>query len=400
MVNRHVAALVVIGGLLLTAPREASAQQQAPAQQSVSDALTFLVTNQSVNTGSVERDAAAALATSTTISRALLANLSTLPVTSTSGAFAYRLNPEIGTVERTTQTFGPVFIDRALTSGSGTAGIGITFQHLHFTALDGRNLRNGSLITTANQFVDEAEPFDVDQLTLGLDEDVATIYGNVGIGNRVEVGGAAPIVWLRMNGTRINTYRGRQFTQAAATANAVGLADVLVRGKVTLLEQDGGSLAAAVDVRLPTGREEDLLGTGKTAVRFLAIGSLEGPRTSAHTTLGLSRGGLADELNYGFALTAAASTRLTFSVEALGRLVNTPGDIISVAQPHPTLAGVNTIRLLPGASNLHSLTIAPGIKWNLGDTWVLAANVGLPILRGGLRAPFLPFVGIDYSLAR
>ena len=288
------------------------------------------------------------------ISRALLANLSTLPVTSTSGAFAYRLNPEIGTVERTTQTFGPVFIDRALTSGSGTAGIGITFQHLHFTALDGRNLRNGSLITTANQFVDEAEPFDVDQLTLGLDEDVATIYGNVGIGNRVEVGGAAPIVWLRMNGTRINTYRGRQFTQAAATANAVGLADVLVRGKVTLLEQDGGSLAAAVDVRLPTGREEDLLGTGKTAVRFLAIGSLEGPRTSAHTTLGLSRGGLADELNYGFALTAAASTRLTFSVEALGRLVNTPGDIISVAQPHPTLAGVNTIRLLPGASNLHS----------------------------------------------
>src|SRR4051812_4187829 len=273
MVNRHVAALVVMGGILLTAPREASAQQQAPAQQSVSDALTFLVTNQSVNTGSVERDAAAALATSTTISRALLANLSTLPVTSTSGAFAYRLNPEIGTVERTTQTFGPVFIDRALTSGSGTAGIGITFQHLHFTALDGRNLRNGSLITTANQFVDEAEPFDVDQLTLGLDEDVATIYGNVGIGNRVEVGGAAPIVWLRMNGTRINTYRGRQFTQAAATANAVGLADVLVRGKVTLLEQDGGSLAAAVDVRLPTGREEDLLGTGKTAVRFLAIGS-------------------------------------------------------------------------------------------------------------------------------
>ena len=39
--------------------------------QTVADVLTFLVTNQSVATGSVERDRDAALATSDTISRAL-----------------------------------------------------------------------------------------------------------------------------------------------------------------------------------------------------------------------------------------------------------------------------------------------------------------------------------------
>ena len=74
----------------------------------VSDVLTFLVTNQSVSTGSVERDREAALATSVTISRALRANLATLPVTSSSGAFVYRLNPELGTVERATQTLRSV----------------------------------------------------------------------------------------------------------------------------------------------------------------------------------------------------------------------------------------------------------------------------------------------------
>jgi len=39
----------------------AASAGRAAAQQSVSDALTFLVTNQSVATGSVERDAAAAI---------------------------------------------------------------------------------------------------------------------------------------------------------------------------------------------------------------------------------------------------------------------------------------------------------------------------------------------------
>lgn len=370
------------------------------AQQNVSDALTFLVTNVSVNTGSVERDAAAAEATSATISRALLANLATLPVTSTSGAFAYRLNPDIGTVERTSRTFGAVFVDRALTSGSGTAGVGVTFQHLHFTALDGRNLRDGTLVTTANQFVDEPQPFDVDQLALSLDADVVTLYGNVGLGNRIDIGGAVPLVWLRMDGSRVNTYRGTQFTQAAATATAIGVADILVRGKVTVFEEGSSGVAAAVDVRLPTGRQEDLLGTGSTSVRFSALGSLEGQSTSAHAMAGLALGGLADEFDYGVAFATAAAPRFTITAEALGRVVDTPGDIRSVSQPHPTLAGVQTIRLLPGTSRLKTLTVAPGLKWNLSETWVLAANVGVPIMKGGLRAPLLPFVGLEYSLTR
>jgi hypothetical protein len=372
----------------------------ASAQQTVSEVLEFLVTNQSVATGSVERDEAAAAATSATISRALLINLATIPIPSTSGAFAYRLNPTLGTMERSTQSFGPVLLDRALTSGAGTIDVGLTFQHLHYTALDGRNLRNGSLVTTANQFTDEAQPFDVDTLTLKIDADIATLYANAGIGSRVDIGAAVPVVALRVDGSRVNTYRGREFTQAAASANAIGVADVLVRGKATVFEQDGASVAAAVDLRLPTGRQADLLGAGRTSVRFLALGSLEGTRVAAHANAGVSVGGLADEISYGAGLAAAAGNRITFTAEAIGRWSDTPGDIQTVAQPHPTLAGVRTIRLLPGTSRLQTLLLAPGLKWNLSDTWVLAANVGVPLLKGGLRAPLLPFVSLDYSIVR
>ena len=88
-------------------------------------------------------------------------------MTASSGAFVYRLNPALGTMERATQSFGPFFIERALTAGRHQASFGLTYQHLHFTSLDGRSLRDGSLVTTANQFTDETAPFDIDQLLAG-----------------------------------------------------------------------------------------------------------------------------------------------------------------------------------------------------------------------------------------
>jgi Putative MetA-pathway of phenol degradation len=368
--------------------------------QTLADVLTFLVTNQSVQTGSVERDRAAALAASDTITRALLANLATLPVASSSGAFVYRFNPELGTVERPTQTFGPFFLERALTAGRGHASFGVTFQQFHFTSLDGRNLRDGSLVTTANQFSDETAPFDVDQLTLNIDASVATLYGTVGVTRRMEVGFAAPMISLNIDGSRVNTYRGRTFTQASGSGRATGLADMLVRTKYTVYDDESTALAAAVDVRLPTGREEDLLGAGSASIKFTAIGSKEAGRLSAHANAGITRGGLANELSYGAGVAVAATDRVSMVGELLGRFIDSSGHLLSITAPHPLLNGVNTIRLTGDASSLQILTAVPGFKWNLSDTWVLAGNVSIPLTTGGLTAPITPFIGLDYAIGR
>jgi hypothetical protein len=368
--------------------------------QSLADALTFLVTNQSVPTGSVERDRDAAQAASVTISRALLANLATLPVASSSGAFVYRLNPELGTVERKTRTFGPFFLERALTAGRGNASVGLTVQHLHFTSLDGRSLTDGSLVTTANQFTDEVAPFDVDRLTLDINADIATVYATVGITNNMEIGFAAPMASLSIDGSRVNTYRGRTFTQASASGHAVGLADLVVRTKYPWYSGDGGALAAAVDVRLPTGRQEDLLGTGSTSYKFSTIGSIEGSRTSAFANAGATFGGLAREFSYGAGMSVAATATFSMVGELLGRWIDSSGHLISTTAAHPLLSGVNTIRLAGDSSSLQMLTLVPGIKWNLGNTWVLAANVSLPLTTGGLNARFTPFIGLDYAVGR
>jgi hypothetical protein len=388
MIRRAARALVIASFGLSAGPASA---------QTVSDVLDFLVTGHSVETGSVERDAAAAAATSLTISRALLANLATLPVTTSSGGFVYRFHPELGTVQRATSSFGPFFVERAAAPGHGSGSIGLTLQFWRFTALDGRSLRDGTLETTANQFVDEQAPFDVDRLRLAIDANVATIHGSLGIGNRTEISAALPLILLRLNGSRVNAYRGQIFTQAEASSTAIGLADVVLRTKYTLFDEDGAGIATAVEARLPTGRQEDLLGSGAMSWKVAAIGSLEGQTLSSHVNAAFGFGGLARDVTVAGAIAASASNRLTVTGELVGRWMNVPGGIATAAAIHPTLRDVRTLRLVPDGSTLTMISAAPGVKWNVSDTWVLVANAAIPLTHDGLTAGFTPFIGFDYT---
>jgi hypothetical protein len=99
-------------------------------------------------------------------------------------------------------------------------------------------------------------------------------------------------------------------------------------------------------------------------------------------------------------VTYAATGRVSVIGELLGRWLDSPGHIVPVFAPHPRLNGVQTGRLTPDVSTLLIMTVVPGFKWNLTNTWVLAGNVAVPLTRGGLTAPFTPFIGLDYAIGR
>jgi len=175
---------------------------------------------------------------------------------------------------------------------------------------------------------------------------------------------------------------------------------VTVRSKYRLAGDGGSGVAAALDLRVPTGREQDLLGAGAPALKLSGIGSFERGAVSAHGNAGVSVGGLARELSYDGALAVAASPRVTVVGELLGRWINTPGDIVPVAGAHPTIVGVQTLRLVPGTDSLRTMVLVPGFRWNLTDTWVMAGSVTVPLTHAGLTAAFAPFVGFDYVIQR
>ena len=374
-----------------------SAPPAALAQQSMRDVLSFLLTNQAVRTGDIEKDAQATAATRDTISNALLIELATLPISTSAGGFTYLFNSELGTRERASSSFGPFFVERALTSGRNQMSFGATFRYSEFDRLDGNDLRTGTFVTTATQFRDEPRPFDVETVTLRLKTRTVTGFANYGVSDRVDIGVALPIVSMELAGERINTYRGQTIPQAAATATTTGVADMAITARAHLLGGRASGLTAGAEVRLPTGREEDLLGTGKTAIRVLGIGSVEGSRAAAHVNGGYSWGGISREANYSAAVTVTASERFTLVGEFLGRWVEGLGRIGQVTAPHPSSIGVDTIRLLPTTTGVTTGMAVAGFKWNVADRWLLNANVLLPVTDRGLRARIVPAIALDYS---
>lgn len=390
---------VVVGlvGLFVLCAGAPSAMAQDP---SVKDILSFLLTNRAVSTGDFGRDQQAAEATRDTMARALLLELTTLPITTSSGGFSFRFNPALGTAERVTPSFGPFFVDRATTAGRRQASISFTYRYSSYESLDNQSLGDGTLVTTANKFRDEAAPFDVDTLSLTIRSSTLTVFGNYGITDRLDVGVAVPIVHLTLSGQRVNTYKGAAFEEARGSGHTAGVADIAVRAKLQLLRSTRGQLAGDFELRLPTGAVEDLRGTGRTGYKGALIVSTGPGRVEGHANTSMTFGGISREQAVSGALNVAPSERLTLSVETMARRIEALNAIRAVSQPNPLIAGMDTIRLLPSGDPTTTVTAVGGFRWNLTSTWLLNGYVTVPLTNHGLKARPIPALSLDYSFVR
>jgi len=391
---RRTLALCLLSSIavVLACPRVAGAQER-----SIRDILSFLVTSQAVPTADVAKDREAADATRDTLARAMLVELATLPLPTSSSAFTYRFNPELGTLVRLSESFGPFLVDRAITAGTGQVETGLTYRYSVFTSLNGRHLRDGTLVTAANQFRDEADPFDVDTLTLRVATSTTTLFANVGVTDWLDIGGTVPVVRFDMSGERVNTYRGAQLVQARAVATSTDLADIAIRAKAQIVRDGASGLATGLEVRLPTGNPDNLSGAGRAGIKMSLIGSLARGPVELHANGALAEGGISHQIALGGALVIAATPRVTLSAELLWRRVGELGRIADVVVPHPVFTGVDTLRLTSVGNDASSATTVGGIRWNVTRTWLVNGYVALAATDGGLRAKPVPTVSLDYS---
>ena len=367
------------------------------AQQPISDVLAFLLTNRSIPTADFTRDEAAAEATRDSISNFLLIELATSPISSSAGAFTYRLNPALGTVERSSDSFGPFITERSLTVGRGQSSMSVSYQTATFDTIDGRRLQDGTLVSTASTIRGEEAPFDVETVTLRLQASTTTFTVNVGTTDQLDIGAALPFIRLSLAGQRFDTYRGSQTLQASGSATSSGVGDLAIRAKYNVFRVRGSGVALAGELRLPTGDPENLLGGGEVVVRPRVIGSFEDERVGVHGEVGYAVGGLSRELTYGSAVTVVALPTLTVIGELNGRRYQTIGRLEEIVAPHPRLSGIDTVRLTGVAQPMSRVVAAAGIKWNIAGTWLLSAHVMRPLTDAGLSAGWVPTVMVDYS---
>ena len=370
----------------------------AVAQQPLSDVLSFLLINRSVVTGDFARDEAAAAATRDTLVTFVLAELNTLPTNSPASGFTYRLDSELGVNVRSSNSFGPFFMERSLTSGRRQVSFGVAYNDAAFDNIDGRELRDGTLVATAGRLVGDAQPFDAETLTLRIRTRAVTVSGLVGVTDRVDISAAVPLLTVSFDGQRVDTYRGTAVVEATAVASASGIGDIRLGAKYNPFRRGGSGVALAGEASLPTGDSDNLLGSGQFVFTPRLIGSFERDRFAVHGDVGYAIGGRSDEFDYGGAFTVVANGRLTFVTEIIGRRLTSGGRLIDVVEPHPTLVDVETIRLSGTQQATTRMQMAAGLRWNVATKWLLSVNVLRPLTTAGLNARWMTSVSFDYAL--
>lgn len=240
--------------------------------------------------------------------------------------------------------------------------------------------------------------FSTDTLSLALDADTVTGFASYGISDRLDVGVAAPVTRLRFSGRRVNTFNGQSVLQSVRSGSATGLGDITLNTRYRLTGRTGSGLAVGSDFRLPTGREEDLLGAGKTAWRVLGIASWERGALAAHANGGFGLGGASREQFWAGAVTIAASMKASIVGELIGRRLSELNRVADVYQPHPVLAGIETMRWLPDKAGVHTAFLVTGLKWNVRNNWLLTTHLLTRLTDAGLRARVTPSIAIDYAV--
>jgi hypothetical protein len=379
--------------LTLTTARAADAQ-------SLVSQLGGLLTEQRATVPTFVPDLDAAVATATTVAGLFSVELSNLPLASSSGGFVYRLNPSLGLVERASDGFGPFFTERLLRNSRGQTSIGFSLQGAAFTSLQGADLTTGTFPTNAARLTGATQAFSVDTLNLELDGRSFTGFLSYGVTDRLAVGAAVPLVHVRFSGDRVRTVNGVSTLMSSRSGSATGLGDASVQGRYTVSGEALRGFSVGGDLRFPTGREEDLLGAGETALRMLGIGSWEEGQLALHANAGVGVGGVSREIFWSTATTFAATPRITVVGEVMGRRLSELSLVQDVYEPHPLIAGVETMRWLPNDPGIHTMFVVTGAKWNLASSWLLNTNLLIRVTDAGLRARVTPAISLDYAFER
>jgi hypothetical protein len=367
--------------------------------------------------------------------------LSSFPLASSSGGFVYQFDPALGVLTRATDSFGPIYAERADTIGKGRFNLGLNYSHFTFDEINGLSLPDGDvrLVFThqdVNHDGSNLEPFvEGDVITAALSvkikTDIAALVFNYGILDNLDVGFAIPIVSVDIDaqtdasvdrlatGTTapsIHRFLNGQSTETfRQSGSASGLGDVVLRGKYRFISSPKVGVALALDARLPTGDERDLLGTGVTQIKPFVVGSAHLGSFSPHLNVGYtwsieSSGDpqVADEFNYTGGFDWAIGPRFTVAVDVIGRsFLDTQTIRVEDTRfeantnPDPT-APPNVVsavlpRLVTERGDVNQLLGSVGVKINPFGNFLLTLNGLFPLNSQGLLDGFTPLVAIDYS---
>jgi hypothetical protein len=367
---------------------------------------------------------------------ALTSQLTSVPLPSPASGFTYQFDPATGTFVRSTRSFGPILSDRAETIGKGQIAFGFANQFFSFDHLDGVSLSAIPAVFRHDSFESGGGRADVVSTLNTIKATVSQFTGALtyGLTSRIDLSLAVPIVRTHLSLLsnakiiRLGTGASVQihyFQDPAALGgygstrqffsegSAGGVGDLLVRMKTTIVREGTRAMAAGVDVRLPTGDEQNLLGAGAAGLRpFAAFSSSYGP-FAPHANVAYQWNGrsvlagdvradieaeLPDQFLYAAGTDLGVNSRFSIVFDVLGqRVLNSPqlSKYTLAARGVAGSADLPDIRFANGS--YWSTNGALGFKANVAPKVLVNFNMRFNIVGGGLSDRITPLLGVEWA---
>lgn len=358
---------------------------------------------------------------------ALTSQLAAVPLPSPASGFTYEFDSALGVFQRTSQSFGPILAERAETIGGGRFTFGFTYQNFTFDTIEGLDIDNIPAVFTHDSAELRGGREDVVSTVNSVDARVNqfTAFISYGLTDRLDLSLAIPVVstdltvisdaTVRRIGTvdpEIHFFREyddsvgdrRTFT---AFGSASGIGDLTLRLKGRM----SGSTAFGLDVRVPTGDEENLLGVGAPGIRPFVVLSRSSRAFSPHINLGYLWNGssvlagnpatgeaadLPDQVTYVVGADFGVSQRFTFVLDVIGTyLIDAPRLNQSTFHALDGRTTLPTVSFTEESYNL--LSGAVGFKLNVVESLLVDVNLLFNLDNNGLRDKITPLVGFEYA---
>jgi len=362
---------------------------------------------------------------------ALTGQIVSLPLPAPASGFTYQFDPGLGVFTRSTSSFGPILAERADTIGARRVSLGFAYQRLAFDSIENIDLQSVPAVFTHDNAELRGGREDVITTVNSIDSEVSrsAVFMTYGVTNNLDVSIAVPYIstdivvtsdaTVQRIGTtipEIHFFRAaddsigsrRIFT---AFGHASGIGDITIRMKQAIKRSQRSGFALGLDLRLPTGDERNLLGTGAPAVQPFAAWSATYGALAPHINIGYQWNGssilagdietgvsedLPDVAVYALGAVVAVHPRVTLALDVLGRYI--------IDSPRVRLTDFHALdgrSVFPNITfdtgSINELSSAAGLKINVAGRLLVNTNLLFRLNNSGLRDKVSPLVGIEYA---
>ncbi len=329
-------------------------------------------------------------------------------------------------VPETFDNLGPILTDRAQTVGKHQLYLGSAATQFVFTDIDGISL--GSVPFTYEATATDkttgavlSNTYTTERTNIHFTVDLLINVATFGLSSRIDFSAIVPYERVSIgagtfdsNAYILNASNVQVFAYAVpptyTPGTAHGIGDVVFNGKGQLWRGEHAAVAAAINVRTPTGDDQNYLGSGAWGFNPYVVFSYLS-KVSPHAKIGyqwntstelnnptLTSGGnqaLPGGVEYDVGADWAALKRVTFAGDVLGSQYVNGVKLTSTNTTLPTTPSKPLPTIVTETSTYSINDLSAGLKWNPYRSLILTGNVLFQLNNDGLRSRPTPLVGIS-----